>query len=578
MYESKLVDIVILLALSVAILVVFRRLNISAVLGYMCVGLLIGDHGLNVIKDVDSTRHFAEYGVVFLLFLIGLELTFERLKEMRLHVFGFGTLQVIFCALVITMLCYLITGEQKLSFVIGFILALSSTAIVVQVLEDRGEQATQHGRLSLAALILQDLAFVPLLIAIPLIAKGGEQNFFLAIGEAFLHATIALVLIVIIGKKFLGPVYRMIATLKSQELFLATTLVILLGTAWITQHYGLSLALGAFVAGLLVAETEFRNQVETDLKPFKGLLMGLFFISVGMTLNLNILRDNIQLIVTLTITILFCKSVIIYALARAFGFRRSCSIKTGMLLSQSSEFAFVLLALAATLGLLEGDLKQVFVVTVALSMAITPMLAVLAEEISKRVDVKNPLHLNDKEIKKEVSDLENHIIVIGFNKVGRTTCDLLNYKELNYVAIDDDPTSVHQGIKKGYPVFYGKCDQIENIEHLGLERAKMVVLTKSDARENTALVKLIREKHPQINIIARARDRIHSRELRHVGADFTIAERFESSLMISNFILSSIGLSSSEIEDAISRFRAKEHPESQIRGISYHVKDVDLRL
>lgn len=572
MYESKLIEIVILLALAISVLVVFRRLNLSAVLGYIAVGVLIGNHGLDVIKDVEGLQHFAEYGVVFLMFVIGLELTFERLKEMRLHVFGFGSLQVIACAIILGEVMRLITGNFVSSYIIGFILALSSTAVVLQVLVDRGEQATQHGRLSLAALILQDLAFVPLLIVIPLIADK-DSNIAMAIGKSIFHASIALVLIWIVGKKFLGPLYRMIATLKSQELFNATTLLILLGSAWFTQYYNLSLALGAFVAGLLVAETEYRTQVETDLKPIKGLLMGLFFISVGMTLDLDVLKNNILLILTLTSTIIACKSFVIYVLARAFGFRRSCSIKTGFVLSQSSEFAFVLLALAGSQALLDGELKQILITTVAISMAITPLLASLAKEISRRVDMQNPVHYETGDIESEVSDLDNHIILVGFDNVGKTTADLLNDRELKFVVLDDDPRSVHYGRKNGYPIFFGNCTSAETLEKLGLDRGRMVVITGSNVKENTMLIKNIRRKNPDIYIVSRAKDREQSEKQKLMGANISIAESFESSLMIGNFVLSSIGVSGPELEDAIDRFREKEHPNSQIRGISYKVKD-----
>lgn len=573
MYESKLIEIVILLGMAVTVLAVFRRLNINAVIGYIAVGLAIGNHGLEVIKDIEGTRHFAEYGVVMLLFSIGLELTFERLKEMRLHVFGFGTLQVLMCALILGEIMFLMSGNAALSFIIGFILALSSTAVVMQVLQDRGEQATQHGRLSLAALILQDLAFVPLVIVIPLLAEGDKSAIWYTIGQAMLHAFLALVAIVIVGKKFLGPLYRLIAALKSQELFIATTLLIILGSAWFTQYYGLSLALGAFVAGLLVAETEYRNQVETDLEPFKGLLMGLFFISVGMTLDLDVIHDNLRLIVTLTATIIFFKSFVIYVLARAFGFRRSCSLKTGLLLSQSSEFAFVLLAVALSYNLINNEFKQIIIATVAISMAITPILASLAQEISRRVDKTNPVHYDEQDVQSETSDLDNHVIIVGFDNVGKTTADLLTYKDMNYVIISDDPRSVHYGRKKGYPIFFGKCTQAENIEKLGLERARLVAITQPEVKETNVLVRNLRRKYSDLVIIVRATDKDHADELREIGADFTIAEDFESSLMIGNFILSSIGVPDTELEDAINNFREREHPDSQVRGTGHKIHD-----
>ncbi len=571
MSESSLIDIVKLLGVAISILVIFRHLNISAVLGYIVVGVLIGADGLHVIKDTESTQHFAEYGVVFLLFAIGLELTFDRLKEMRAHVFGFGSLQVVLCAILITAITYLMTNNWLRASIIGMVMSLSSTAVVLQVISDRGEQATQHGRLSLAALILQDLAFVPLMIVIPLLADK-NANFLLSIGEGLLRAALALVLIVIVGKRLLGPLYRLIASQESHEVFIATTLLILLGSAWFTQYYGLSLAFGAFVAGLLVAETEYRHQVEIDLKPFKGLLMGLFFISVGMSIDLDILKDSIWLILTFTATICFCKTFIIYGLARAFGFMPASSIRTGMLLSQSSEFAFVLLGVVFSLGLLDGDLEQIFIISVALSMAITPLLASLSAIISRRIDLKNPVHYETGDIEKEVSDLGNHIIVVGFDNVGKTTCDLLTYKEIPYVIVDEDPRSVHYGRKNGYPIFYGKYGSTADLEKLGLERARLVALTFNDRKRVNDLASDLKKNYPNKHIVARAQDRWHARDLKAHKVEISIAENFESSLMIGNFILSSLGLPESELVDAINRFREREFPDSQIEGLSYRIK------
>ncbi|HCR85573.1 MAG TPA: potassium transporter [Alphaproteobacteria bacterium] len=559
-----------MLGLSVGIIAAFKRLNISPVLGYLLVGIIISYKKDYISINFEQTQYLAEFGVVFLLFAIGLELTFDRLKEMRKHVFGFGTLQVIISGVALCGLTYILTQNIILSFVAGFIFSLSSTAVVLQVLIDRGEEHTQQGRLALATLILQDLAFVPLLIMIPLLSNS-EVNLFEAIGRSVLNAALVLVTIVIVGKRFLGPLYRLIASLKSQELFIATTLLILLGAAYVTQEYQLSLALGAFVAGLLIAETEYRAQVETDLKPFKGLLMGLFFISVGMSININNLLDNWAKILVLVTSIIFIKSAIIYFLARVFGFSKEVSIKSGLILSQASEFGFVLFAIAASgdIKIIPQELADSFIVVVSLSMAITPLLAVLGNYIARRIDLKNPVHYDVGDIVKEVSDLENHLIVVGFDKVGKTTCDLLKYQELNFVILDDDPRSVHYGRKNGYPIFFGVCNKVENLENLGIERAKIVVITSSNFEESDQLVKAIRAKYNDIEIVARAKDRLHARSLKHFGANHVIPEAFESSLLIGKMILSSIGISKEDAKDAIEQFRHKEYPESflQKKGI-----------
>jgi len=564
-HSEQLLSVIIMLGLSVGVVTIFKRLNISSVLGYLMVGFIISSNYFGDNIHFEDTKYLAEFGVVFLLFAIGLELSFDRLIEMRKQVFVFGSLQVLVCGVALGVLTYFLTEEVTLSFVSGFIFALSSTAVVLQVLIDRGEEQTQQGRISLATLILQDLAFVPLLILIPLLAKN-DANILSALSEALLKAVIVLVIIVIVGKRLLGPVYRSISLLRSQELFIATTLLILLGSAWLTQKYNLSLALGAFVAGLLIAETEYRTQVETDLKPFKGLLMGLFFISVGMTIQVTTIINNWQKIIILTFMIVIVKSVMIYFLARLFGFSKEVAIKAGMVLSQVSEFGFVLFSLASSLDvkILPKDLSDIFIAVISFSMVITPVMASIAQKIARKIDLKNPVHYEVTDILSEVCDVANHIIVIGFDKVGKTTCDLLKYQEINFVILDDDPRSVHFGRKNGYPIFFGACSEVSNLENLGLSRAKMVVITMADNLKTNALVRSIRNFNKDIEIVARAKDRPHAKELKQIGVNFAIPEAFEASLLIGNLILTSIGIAEDDVRKAIEQFRAKENPDSEI--------------
>ncbi len=571
-HHSGLVDLIIILAMSVAIVAIIRRLHLSSMLGYLVVGALIGSSGFNLISNSESTKYLAEFGVVFLLFMIGLELTFGRLIQMRKQVFGFGSLQVAISALILGGITYFLSGDVNIAFVAGFVFALSSTAIVLQVLADRGEEMAQHGRLSISTLILQDLAFVPMMIVIPILAKG-EAGIFSAVISSIAQGAVALLVVVILGKKFVGPLYRGIAMIRSQELFIALTLFLVLGTALLTEHYGLSLALGAFVAGLLVAETEYRTQVETDLKPFKGLLMGLFFITVGMKIDYRVIIAEFYVIAVLTTSIIVIKTIVVYYLARVFGFGKSCSLKAGLTLSQASEFAFVLFGIALVQGIITGELSQIFTATVAISMAVTPFLASLAEYIGKRIDVKNPVHFDTIDIEAEVCDMSNHTIVVGYDRVGKTTCDLLKYKGVDFVIIDDSPAEVHKARKEGMPIFFGACNALENIENLGLDRAKIVAITISHKTYVSSLSKAIKEKYPHVKIIARGRDRDHADSLKEDGVDLSIAEQFESSLMIGNFILTSVGISDGEIEDAIDNFRKREHPNSQIKGVLYKSKE-----
>lgn len=571
-HHSGLVDLIIILSVSLAVVAFFRRLNLSSILGYIVVGVLIGKSGFDLVSNSESTKHLAELGVVFLLFSIGLELTFSRLIQMRRQVFGFGTIQVLLCAAILGSITYFLSGDINISFVSGFVFALSSTAVVLQTLHDRGEEVTQYGRLSLSTLILQDLAFVPMLIMIPILAKG-ESGIISAVFESLIQGILALAVIVILGKKFIGPIYRGVAMLKSQELFIALTLFLILGTAILTEYYGLSLALGAFVAGLLIAETEYRTQVETDLKPFRGLLMGLFFITVGMKIDYNLLLDKYVIIAALTASVIVIKSTSIYFLARIFGFGKSCSLKAGLVLSQASEFSFVLFGLAFAQGIISGELSQIFIATVSISMAFTPLLSTFAAEISRRLDMRNPVHYEVGDIESEVNDMSDHTIVVGYDRVGKTTCDLLKYKDINFVILDDSPAEVHKARKEGVPIFFGACNVLENIEHLGLERAKIVAITLSHKTQVLALSKAIKSKYPDVKVVARGKDREHANALKNKGVDVSIAESFESSLMIGNFILTSIGVSDSEVEDAIDAFRKKEHPDSQLKGVLYKSKE-----
>ncbi|MDX1949101.1 MAG: monovalent cation:proton antiporter-2 (CPA2) family protein [Rickettsiales bacterium] len=567
-----LTDIVLLLAASVGIVALFKKLNLSPVLGYLVVGGIIGPQGFKVITETEQIKHLAELGVVFLLFAIALELSLERLIAMRKHVFGFGGLQVLICGSVFSAIAYFISNDFKIAFVTGFVFALSSTPVIFQVLKERGEENTQHGRLSIATLILQDLAFIPLLIVIPMLADE-KSNIVNSLALALVQGFVVMVIIVLVGKKLFGPIFRVVASLKSQELFVALMFFIVLGSALFSEKYGMSLAFGAFIAGLLIAETEFRAQVETDIKPFKGIFLGLFFITVGMKIDYSILIENIFTIFLLISSTIILKSSIITALAKLFGFRNGCAVKTGFMLSQVSEFGFVLFAIANQKGFLPDDLMQIFVVTISVSMAITPLIVNFGSGVARRVEMKNPLHYESSDISNEINDIKDHIILVGFDKIGRTTAELLKNKDIKFVALDDDPRDVHQGRKDGFQVYFGKCNILENLEKLGVERASAVVLTSDIQPEVLQIANQIKRRYPNLRIIARAKDRAMANELKNLGVDISIAESFESSLMIGSFIMHSLGINHDDIEQAINQFRLKKHPDSKIYGSSVRLKE-----
>lgn len=573
MHAVNLSEIVILLSAAVAVVAVFKRLSISPVIAYLSVGAIIGPFGLSIISDTKNVDGLGELGVVFLLFMTGLELSFERLMHMRKHVFGFGSLQMVITGGALGYISYLLVKDLATAIVIGSALALSSTAVILEVLKERGEEVTQHGRLSLANLILQDLAFVPLLIMIPLLGKS-DAPVLQVVTEATWKAALVLALIVVVGKRLLGPLYTAIASTKSEELFNATTLLVILSSAWVTQYMGLSLAMGAFVAGLLVAETQYRTQVEIDLKPFKGLLMGLFFIAIGMKMDYRILIEKFSLIIGLTAGLVVVKACVVFTLARIFKFSQTCSIKAGLLLSQASEFSFVLFGLAFAQDIISKDVSEFLILLAAISIAITPILAHFGAYISKKIKMRNPVHLATDEIKNEVSDLKDHIIVLGFEKAGRVVSKLLREREIEYAVLDQDPRNVHQGVKDGVPIYFGRAVSLEALESVGLARAKMVAVTLKDEKMTNKTVEIIRKNYPKIKIVCKAKDCEHSDYLQLLGATISIAESFESSLMVGNFVLTAAGVPHMEVEDSIERLRHEEHPTSQVKGIHYDAKDI----
>ncbi len=573
MHGSNLQEILILLLAAVVIVTVFKRFHLSPVIGYLIAGGLVGPYGFSIIKDIENTKYIAEFGIVFLLFAIGLELTFDRLQSMRRHVFGFGTMQVFISSLIIGIIAYSSGTSAETAIIIGGGLALSSTAITLQVLQERNEQATQVGRLAFAVLILQDLAVIPLLIMLSLLNQP-ESSLVEVVLDAFLKAVIALVVIFLAGRQLLRPIFHAVGSLKSQELFTATTLLIVLAAAWAADQGGLSLALGAFIAGLLVAETEFRPQVETDIQPFKGILMGLYFMTIGMSIDFRLLENKIYAITWLTILLVLGKALVIALLARAFRFRPGAAINSGLVLSQGSEFAFVLFALAADQGTLEPILAQILLIVVALSMAMTPLLAALGHRLAQRLDKQGSLNLDNDEIEQDTSDLNNHIIVAGYGRVGKTVCALLAAEDMhNFIAVDTDSRTVRAAYQEGVPIYYGNASKMEILKSVGIERAKMVIVTvsKKDIAERT--ITAIHKAYPDMPVIARAWDREHARTLLKDGATVVVAEAFESSLMLGRAILTSIGTPEHEINRVINQFRHEEYPQSVFHSLFHEKSD-----
>ena len=546
----------ILLILSAAVIIVatFKKMKLSPVLGYFVAGGIIGEHGLAYVNS-QNTETLGEVGVIFLLFAIGLELTFERLKAMRRYVFGFGSMQVLITSLAIGFVAYAMGEDVASAVIIGGGLALSSTAIVLQVVAENREQSTQVGRLSLAVLLMQDFAVVPLLVMVPILA-GEQVGLIRPIGEAFLRAVFALVSIFVVGRIFLRPLFSMISSSnprESNEIFIATTILIALGTAWLTHYMGLSLALGAFAAGLLVAETEFQLQAEESIAPFKGLFLGLFFMSVGMTIDLELVLDNLSFITALSFGLILLKTIIVIMLCLIFKFSIGNSIHVGLLLAQGSEFAFILFRLADKTGIFNIDTNTLLLV-VTITMAFTPLVAMLGSWIAKRLDKKYRLKQN--EIYKEISDMDHHVIVLGFGRVGQMVARLLEAENINFVAIDIGPEHVASERQKGNPVYLGDASSLEMMESVGIARASSVIITLSNEVTLKKTAKKISKLYPKLPIIVRAKDLAKSDELYAVGAKIIVPETYETGLQLGGAVLKSVGISEFEVSRIKNQFRA----------------------
>ncbi|MFV0948862.1 monovalent cation:proton antiporter-2 (CPA2) family protein [Wolbachia endosymbiont of Nasonia giraulti] len=552
--SQHLFDIIILLSAAVFIVIAFWKMNISPVLGYFVAGALIGSHGFDLINSVEVMDNFAEFGVVFLLFIIGLELTFERLIAMRRHVFGFGSLQVIVTMIAIWCIALAFGVNTNMAAVIGGGLALSSTAIVLQVLQEKGSQASQVGRLSIAVLLMQDFAVVPLIVLVPLLTGNSEHSLISSLAGSLVQAAIALVLIFVTGRLLLRPLFSVIAKMESNEIFISTTLLIILGSAFITEQFHLSMALGAFVAGLLVAETEHRNSVEHAVLPFKDLFLGLFFMTVGMSIDIDLLLNKLPLVTLLSIILIVLKTSIIYTLCRFFGFRSAPAIQAGLLLAQGGEFAFILFRLADELDVLSSEIAQVLMMVTTVTMAFTPLLSGIGDWIANSFSTEKII-LDDEAIETDTQDLYNHVIVAGFGRVGYMVTKMLTAEHLSYVVVDIQSKIVKEGKNDSFPIYLGDATRYEILKSVGIERAQALVVSIKNEVTIKKIVSLVATNFPHVNIIIRLPDLNNVEVYKDLGASKVIPETSEIGLQLGGAALSLSGISESGVTSLKGKFR-----------------------
>ncbi|ASI48012.1 potassium transporter [Anaplasma ovis str. Haibei] len=557
-HASYLLDVVLLLSAAVVVVVVFGKLRISPVLGYFVAGAAIGQHGLQLVESSAIISSLGEFGVVFLLFLIGIELTFERLAAMRLHVFGFGTMQVIVTAALIWCIARAFGVDYESSVVIGGALALSSTAIVLQVLQEKGQQSTQVGRLSVAILLLQDFAVVPLIVLLPLLA-GESDSLVMSLIHALLKAVAALALIFISGRLLLRPLFGTIAAMRSNEAFIATTLLVVLGAAFVTENFNLSMALGAFVAGLLVAETEYRYDVEQVVLPFKKLLMGLFFMVVGMSMDTELLINKLPVILALSVALILLKAIVICTLCRFFRFQLSVGVHAGLLLCQGGEFAFILFGLAAEKGVLSHNLAQALMVTTTVTMAFTPLLAALGHWMSGLLTKKNKITFSSQELVLDTRDLDQHVIVVGFGRVGRIVAKVLTAEHVNYIASDIQPVVVTEGRKEGFPVYLGDLTKLETLTSMGIARAKAIIIAINNSVTTKKIISLVANNFRDTIVVVRIPDLTNAEAYRKLGAHYLIPETYETGLQLGGVALSISGFSEDAIASLQDALRAEDY-------------------
>lgn len=539
--------------------VVCRLLRLPAMLGYLAVGVVIGPNALALAKDSASVRYLAEFGVVFLMFVIGLEFNLPKLKSMKSLVFGLGFSQVAVTMLG-TLLGHLALGvglawmghqggllgwgiNWQSAVALGGALAMSSTAIVGKMMADRLELESEHGRRVMGILLFQDLAVVPLLVLIPALGDSASEMT-RTLGIAALKAGVLLTVLLAGGQKLMHAWFTLVARRKSEELFMLNLLFVTLGLAALTEHFGLSLALGAFLAGMLIAETEYKPQVETDIRPFHDVLLGLFFITIGMKLDWHSLIDQWALVLMLTTLPVLFKLSVITSLAKLFGAPTGVALRTGLYLAQAGEFGFVLLSLASDNKLLPANIQSPLLASMVLSMLFTPLIILYSNRIVMRLSSTDWLmqSLAMTKIATKSINTEKHVLICGYGRSGQNLARLLSKERIPYMALDLDPDRVHQAAAAGQNVVFGDASRLLSLSAAGLSRAAAVVVTYPNTASAKKILRMVREHSPHVPVVVRTIDDSSLDELQAAGATVIVPEAIEGSLMLASQALALVGV------------------------------------
>lgn len=554
--HNTLYEVLGLLLISVLMVAGFRRVQLPPILGYIVVGILMGPHAFGLIANEANIHFLAEFGLVFMLFAIGLEFSIPQFLTMRRTMLGLGSLQVVASMVFFGILAYAVGVSWQVSLLAGGALAMSSTAVVLKQLNEQAEMQSRHGRNAFGILLFQDLAAIPFLIIIPVL--GANLNGTASADSSMAHELIwamakgvlAVAVLLVVGRTLLRPLFHEVARSKSNELFTLTVLLVAIGAAALTSSLGLSMALGAFIAGMMLAETEFRHQIESDIRPFQDVLLGLFFVTIGILINLHVVWEHLGLILMLTMGLIAIKALVIWLLEFGFGNNGGVALRTALVLAHGGEFGFALLSLMFNQKLLPELEGQILLAAAIFSMMLSPILIKYNGAITKKLmagTYNKDRKAQETVIASETIHLDDHVLICGFGRVGQTLARFLKKAGIPYIALDMDITRITEAKRAGEPVYYGDSSRKEILHAAGIDRAKLIVLSISDFHTSIKTLYRVRELRRDVQVMVRTRDEAHLSQLMEAGATEVIPDTFEASMMLSSQVLLLMGHSPASI-------------------------------
>ncbi|AXR60028.1 monovalent cation:proton antiporter-2 (CPA2) family protein [Leptospira mayottensis] len=564
MQDNLLVTLIVFLSAAVISVPFFKKIGLGSVVGYLIGGIIIGPWGIGLITNVDSILHLSEFGVILLLFLIGLELKPQRLWILRKPVFGLGGLQVILTFFFFFTILSFLGMEKSQVIVISISISLSSTAFALQLLGEKNELKTIHGRSAFAILLFQDLAVIPIMATLPFLAESaadpGSQGSIKQIAVA-----IGTILTVILAGRFLArPLFKLVASGGNHEIFTALSLLIVIGISLLMDRVGLSMALGSFLGGVILADSEYRHELESNLEPFKGLFLGLFFLAVGMSINLSeVLKDPILVLFSAFILILV-KATVLFLIGKISNHSNEASINLSVTIAQGGEFAFVILGVGVSLSVLPKERADLVIAVVTLSMGLTPILGTLKDKIVELIFKK------DQNFKEDTIEEQNRVIVVGFGRFGQIIARMLFVHRIGFTALEHNPDQVNVARKFGYKIYYGDASKLSLLRSAGAEQADLFILAIQDIDVSIKVAELVKKHFPNLTIIARARNREHVFKLMELGIQIIRRDTFASALELAGETLRKLGFMDSEVEKKVKKFRA--HDELTLRG-QFQIRD-----